>query len=93
MEREANKLVNEVKSMKDGDKILKNLDKLKKLATSPQGKAMIASLGQGGAELAERAVSDVQKGNMSSAVELLRFLNSTKEGKALMAKIIDMTGM
>jgi hypothetical protein len=93
MESEAKKLVNEVKAMKDGDKILNNLDKLKKLATSPQGKALIATLGQRGAELAERAASDVQKGDVSSAAELLSFLNSTKEGRALMAKIIDMTGM
>ena len=82
MESEAKKLVNEVKAMKDGDKILNNLDKLKNWRRRHR-KALIATLGQRGAELAERAASDVQKGDVSSAAELLSFLNSTKRAGLL----------
>lgn len=93
MEKDAKNLINEVKSLKNGEKILKNLDKLKKFAVSPQGKAMISTLGAKGSELAEKTATDLQKGDIRSATELLRLLTSTKEGKALMDKIIEMTGM
>jgi len=93
MEKDTKKLINEVGSLKNGEKILRNLGKLKSFAVSPQGKQMISSLGPGGAGLADRVSSDIQKGDLRSAAELLRLLTSTNEGRALLDKVVNMTGI
>lgn len=93
MEKNAKGLLDSLEGMKNGDKVLKNLDKLKSFASSPQGKALIMSLGAKGVAATESAADAMKKGDTAGLSEMISKLLSTKEGREIAAKIVRLTGI
>ena len=87
MEQDAKNLMQSAKSNKNGKKVAENFAKLKAFAASPEGKRMISAIGERGAGMTAAAA----KGDPQSIKELLTFLTTTAEGRALAGKILEMT--
>ena len=80
-------------SSPQGAKIIKGRDKLNSGASSPAGKPLLQLLAGGGTDLLKTACDAAAKADRDAGRVLLSNLMTTKEGTALVAKFIEVTGV
>ena len=73
---------------KNGEKILKNMDKITALLKTGQGKKLIASLAAGNPEMLKKAGNAVMSNDKSAAKRIISELISDKESRELAEKLL-----
>jgi len=76
-----------------GAKIFQTLDKLSSLCASPNGRQLIALLAGSGSDALKQAAMAANATEKDPARVLVSNLLGTKEGAALVAKIIEVVGV
>ncbi|MDP4109259.1 MAG: hypothetical protein Q8878_04445 [Bacillota bacterium] len=79
-------------SMPQGDKVLKNLDKLSSVMNSEEGKQLASKFKKEDGEAMKEALSAAMGGNRESAMQMVKSLLSTKEGAQVASKIAQILG-
>ena len=89
MAKEMELLARALLASSEGGKILANLDKFQKILDRPEGKQLLSSLAEGGGDALKKAANDAKNGDKNAAKILLTSLLQTKDGAALISRIID----
>ena len=72
-----------------GEKISANIEKISKILSTPQGKAMVTALTKDGGASLCKAAQDVQNGKIDAAKDVFSSVVSTKEGAEILRKIAE----
>ncbi|MEA4921274.1 MAG: hypothetical protein VB078_10205 [Clostridiaceae bacterium] len=80
-------------SSPQGAKIIQTLDKLSTIASSPNGRQLIASLAGGGSDALKKAATAAANTEKDPARVLISTLLSTQDGATLVAKLIEVIGV
>ena len=79
-------------NMPQGDKVLKNLDKLTTIMNSNEGKQLASIIKKEDSEAIKGALSQAMEGNRESAKQMVMSILSTKEGAQVASKIAEILG-
>ncbi len=93
MPNELENMAKALMSSPQGYKIIKGLDAFSASAQTPNGRQLIAMLGAAGGDELKRAAEIASKTDKDPARVLLSNLLATKDGAALVAKIIEVLGV
>ncbi len=79
-------------NMPEGEKVLKNLDKLNMIMNSEEGKQLKSVIKKEDGEAIKGALSAAMDGDRDSAMEMVKSILSTKEGMQVASKIAKILG-
>ena len=93
MPNEYESMARALMSSPQGVKIIQGLDKLSAAASSQNGRQLIAMLAGSGSDALKKAAAAASTTDKDLARVLLSTLLSSKEGAALVAKVIEVIGI
>lgn len=93
MPNEYESMARALMSSPQGVKIIQGLDKLSAAASSQNGRQLIAMLAGSGSDALKKAAAAASATDKDPARVLLSTLLSSKEGAALVAKVIEVIGV
>ena len=79
-------------NMPQGEKVIKNLDKLGQLMNSDEGKQLASALKPEDSSAIKDAISEMMNGKTESAKQVVMSLLSTKEGAQVASKVAEILG-
>lgn len=90
-DKDISKLMKNMPGNGNEKKLKASLNDLKRFASSPEGKKLVGALGESGGKTALNAAEGIKNGDAESVKKLVTYLYTTKEGKALADKILEIT--
>ena len=88
MQDDLEKLTNALKKNPKTAKSFENMDELKAIADTDEGKKLLKNLKDNGGDIFKKAAGDAANGDKNAAQSLLSSLTQTAEGKAVVQKMM-----
>ncbi|MCX7615390.1 MAG: hypothetical protein N2Z65_06515 [Clostridiales bacterium] len=92
MPNQYDSIANLLSNIPQGEKVLKNLDKLSAIMNSDEGKQFASIIKKEDTETIKGALSAAMDGNRESAKQMVASLLSSKEGVQVASKIAEILG-
>lgn len=91
MEQDLSKWIGNLPNQNGAEKLQEHLEDLRHFADSPEGKRMVQAIGKRGGASVQAAAEGLKHGDVDAVKNLVTFLQSSKEGKALVKEIKKIT--
>lgn len=84
------KMAQDLLASPHGAKVLKNLDKIKKLVGTPDGQEFLKLLSGGGGDALKKAAAEASTGDRDAAARMIQTLLSSPEGAKMASSLMEM---